>query len=78
MGIATAAVEHNLMQPDTLAQVALQTILLAILYAVRKFLKDAAFQVRPEPREAHGPEARRHRQAHGRSSDEAAPSPDAR
>lgn len=35
------------MQPDSLLQVLLQTVLLAVLYAIRKYLKDAV-QVLPE------------------------------
>jgi len=45
------------MQTESLTQVALQTLLLAVLYALRKLLKDAAVQVRPEAREARGAQA---------------------
>jgi len=51
------------MQTESLTQVALQTLLLAVLYALRKLLKDGPLQVRPEPREAHGTEARVRREA---------------
>lgn len=45
---ATDAVEHTSMQADSLLQVLLQTVALAVIYALRKYLKDAARQVRPE------------------------------